>query len=90
MLKSHLEETKILITELADKILLNKTDQEADSRKFAPLFKKAENTILTEYLIELTNKRIEDFKKAEINQDKITEYKNETIEFLQRTLRERL
>lgn len=90
MLKRHLEESKTLINELADKVLLNKTDQEADNRMFAPLFKKTENIILSEYLTDLANERIDDFKIYTTDKDIIAEYKNELIIFLQKTLRERL
>ncbi len=90
MIKDHLEESKKLITELADEILLNKQNQNSDNRMFAPLFRKTENVILGDYLIELANERLENLKIVVSDKELISKYRSELISFLQKKIKEKL
>ena len=62
MIEEHLIESKRQIEELANQLMLNGQDLENDKWMFAHIKQKIENTILSEYLIDLTNKRIEDLE----------------------------
>lgn len=90
MIQQHLEESKHLILKLSEKILLNKQDEAADKRMFAPLFTKTENTILSEYLIDLANERLEDLKTFTSDAEVISNYKNELTNFLRETIKQKL
>lgn len=90
MIDVHMLESKKKLTELADAVLLNSHDLELDTRFFAPLHQKMENFVLTDYLIELANERIEDLKVFINDETRIEVYKNQLIDFLRDLVRERL
>ncbi|WP_010520317.1 hypothetical protein [Aquimarina agarivorans] len=90
MIEQHLEESKQQISDLADKILLNDEDLEIDNRMFAALRQKTENIILSDYLIEKANERLENLKVFISDESEVEKYKNDLISFIQELLREKL
>ena len=90
LINQHLTESKKQIEDLANKVMLDKEDLEMDNRKFAALRQKAENTILSDYLIDLTNKRIEDLEIYINDEIEIENYKTEIIQFLRKTVKEKI
>jgi hypothetical protein len=88
--KQHLEESQRQILELADKIMLNKSDEESDTRHFKQLYRKIENTQLSEYLTDLANERYADLK-IHINDQSVSElYKAQLTDFLKSTIKQRI
>ena len=90
MVEQHLNESKRMIAELAEKILLNKDDLEASNRMFGALKQKNENLQLTDYLIDLANERIENLKAYISTKEDIEVYKNTLIAFLQDVVRKKM
>lgn len=90
MIEEHLEESKQLIRDLADKILLNEEDLETDKRMFAALRQKTENIILSDYLIEKANERLENLEVFVNDESVIEKYKNDLVSFIQDLLRKKL
>ncbi|HEY9082293.1 MAG TPA: hypothetical protein VIN73_03100 [Vicingaceae bacterium] len=90
MIEQHLEESKQQISDLADKILLNDEDLEIDNRMFASLRQKTENIILSDYLIEKANERLENLEVFISDESEVEKYKNDLISFIQDLLREKL
>lgn len=90
MTEQHLEESKQLIRDLADKILLNEEDLDIDNRMFAALRQKTENIILSDYLLEKANERLENFELLINDESEIEKYRNDLISFIQDLLREKL
>lgn len=90
MIEEHLEESKQLIRDLADRILLNKEDLEIDNRMFAALRQKTENIILSDYLIEKANERLENLEIFISEESEIAKYKDDLIFFIRSLLREKL
>ncbi|MBK7128288.1 MAG: hypothetical protein IPM74_12315 [Crocinitomicaceae bacterium] len=89
-IQAHLVESKKQISELADRIMLNDADLEDDKRLFAPILQKTENIILSDYLIELANKRIEDLEVYIGDTPESQEYADQLTVYLQYLLREKL
>lgn len=85
---THIEESKSLILARAEKVLMNEGDLE--NKMFAKIQQKVENLILSDYLIELANERIENFKISITTQDIIDKYKEDLRLFLVQTLKQRL
>jgi hypothetical protein len=69
---------------------LNEEDLEIDNRMFAALRQKTENIILSEYLIEKANERLENLEIFINDESVIEKYKNDIISFIQDLLREKL
>jgi hypothetical protein len=90
MIEEHFLESKKKLVELADKIMLDEGDLEIDNRMFAPILQKIENLTLSDYLIDLANKRIENLEVFENDETKINEYKERLINLLRELVRERL
>lgn len=89
-IEAHLNESKKQISELADRIMLNDADLDDDNRLFAPILQKTENIILSDYLIELANKRIEDLEVYIGDTPESQEYADQLTVYLQDLLREKL
>lgn len=90
MIEEHFIESKRQLVELADKILLDKGDLDIDTRMFAPLHQKIENIVLSDYLIDLANERIENLEVFINDESKINEYKDRLIIYLRELVKERL
>lgn len=86
----HLEETKRLIIELADRVMLNKDDLSVDNRMFSKLHKVIDNYTLVDYLVDLANDRIENLQLFINDKNKIEDYKKEVKLFLKNTVLERI
>ncbi len=89
-IEAHLNESKKQISELADRIMLNDADLDDDNRLFAPILQKTENIILSDYLIELANKRIEDLEVYIGDTPESQEYADQLTVYLPDLLREKL
>lgn len=89
-IEAHLIESKKQISELADRIMLNDADLDDDNRLFAPILQKTENIILSDYLIELANKRIEDLEVYIGDTPESQEYADQLTVYLPDLLREKL
>jgi hypothetical protein len=90
MIENHLEESKKILIELADRILLNDKDLEIDNRMFAAVRQKAENIILSDYLLEKANERLENLEVFINDDSEIEMYRSKLITFIQNLLREKL
>lgn len=89
-IEDHLAESKRQISEFANQIMLNEADLEDDQRPFAPILQKSENFILSDYLLELANKRIEDLEIYIGDSPESQDYADQLTVFLQDLLREKL
>lgn len=84
---SHMNETKKVLLEKANGILLNDDDLELDKKVFAPLSQKMNNMVLMSYLQEYANGRLEDFGNLCNNESLVDKYRTELVEILRDIIR---
>lgn len=90
MIEEYLNTSKLMMREFANRVFLNEKDLEIDTRRFASLRQKAENDILTDYLIDIANDRIGDLEIFIKDTSVIEKYREELIIFLQQLVKEKL